>query len=280
MAILLSLITAGAFGIGDFFGGLSARRMSAVRVVAGSHLVGLVGVVIAALIIENTFTVRDLGIGMVSGLFGGLGVGLLYRGLARGPMSIVAPITAVTSAAVPALWGVGTGERFAALGWLGIALAFLGIWLVSSSTNESDTPISWAVIGQALLAGAGFGAFFIGLDFTTAESAPWPVVGARLATAGALGLWLMRRRTSILPRSDRSALALVVATGLFDTGSNVLFLYALSEGDLATVSVLSSLYPLSTVLLARVVLSERVSRLQQAGVVLALIAVVMIAASG
>lgn len=280
MAILLSLITAGAFGIGDFFGGLSARRMSAVRVVAGSHLVGLVGVVIAALIIENTFTVRDLGIGMVSGLFGGLGVGLLYRGLARGPMSIVAPITAVTSAAVPALWGVGTGERFAALGWLGIALAFLGIWLVSSSTNESDTPISWAVIGQALLAGAGFGAFFIGLDFTTAESAPWPVVGARLATAGALGLWLMRRRTSILPRSDRSALALVVATGLFDTGSNVLFLYALREGDLVTVSVLSSLYPLSTVLLARVVLSERVSRLQQAGVVLALIAVVMIAASG
>ena len=276
MAVLLSLIVAATFGTGDFFGGLSAKRLPLAQVVGGSHLVGLVGVFVAAVLIDNDVRASDILFGMVAGLFGAVGVGLLYHGLSHGPMSVVAPITAVTSAAMPASFGVATGDRFSVLGWAGVALAFVAIGLTARAENVTSTTANARVIVESLSAGVGFGVFFILLDLTDADAAPWPVVGARLFSAVVLVGWLLSKRIPVVP-VDKTARGLVVLTGIFDTGSNVLFLYALQVGDLTTVSVLSSLYPISTIVLARFVLTERMTRAQLSGSAMALAATVMIA---
>ncbi len=277
MAIFLSLLTAASFGTGDFLGGLAGKRMRVIQVVVVSHLVGLVGITIASLVLAERFVAVDLVWGALGGSAGGIGIALLYRGLARGPMGVVAPLTAITSAAVPSLWGViVNGERLAGLAWLGVAIALVAIGLVSWSPGGGERLTPQAVL-EALLAGAGFGLMFVALDQTDAASAPWPIVGARLFTSSILVAVFLIRRERILPtaRSDRR---LLLGAGLIDTGSNALFLYANEEGALTIVAVLSSLYPVATVLLARVVLAERLTRPQQLGFVAAMLATALIAA--
>ena len=277
MAVFLSLLTAAMFGTGDFLGGMAAKRASILQVVAGSHLVGLIGVLAVTPLVADAFSWTDLGLGAAGGAFGGAGVALLYRGLARGPMAVVAPLTAVTSAAVPAVWGLADGDELSAAAWIGVGLALVAIGLVSVSTDSFTAPVTPLVVVEALLAGTGFGLFFIFLDITDGATAPWPVVGARLVTSVTLiGVILLTRR-QLVP-ADRLGAGLIVATGAFDTGSNVAFLFATDQGQLTLVAVLSSLYPIVTVLLARVVLSERMTRLQLAGFVAALSGTVLIAA--
>lgn len=277
MTIFLSLLTAAIFGTGDFFGGLSAKRAAILQVVVGSHAVGLVGVTVVALVVADDFTWKAFALGAVGGVFGGLGVGLLYRRLAVGPMSVVAPITAITSAAVPAIWAALTGDSLSLLAWVGVAIALLAIGLVSSSNDGDVSDVSLPVVAESLLSGIGFGMFFIFIDATEGATAPWPIVGARSVTTFAILAFLLVTSAELLPRA-RNAGWLIAATGLLDTASNVIFLYATNRGSLTIVAVLSSLYPISTVVLARLVLSERMTRLQLAGFVTALVATVLIAA--
>ena len=282
MAIILGLLTAACFGAGDFFGGLSSKRVSVTVVIALSHLIGLASVTGAALLLADEFLARDFGIGVVAGAAGGVGVALLYRGLARGPMAVVAPLTAITSAAVPALWGVLNGETFTRVAWVGIVLAGIAIVLTSLPADRvARAPIDVRVIAESLLAVSLFGVLFILFDSTSADTAPWPVVGARLLTSSLLLTWLLTsRRGELLPllsKHQRSVLGLIVLTGLFDTGANVTFLIASALGDLTIVAVLSSLYPALTVLLARFVLDERMSRLQLSGLLAAVVATALIA---
>lgn len=279
MAIVLGLITALFFGSGDFFGGLSAKRTPVLYVVGFSHLVGLVTVGTLAPFLADAFTWRDMGLGVIAGAIGGVGVALLYRGLARGPMVVVAPLTAIMSAAVPAAWGVIDGETFTILSWAGIVLALVAITLTSmpAGTAEDSAPVTDRVIAESLLAGTCFGAMFIVYDITADATAPWPVVGARILTATVLLAVIFGfQREGV--STARTATWPIVLTGLFDTGSNAIFLYATTIGDVAIVSVLSALYPAATVLLARFVLEERVSRLQLAGLGAALGASILIAA--
>ena len=277
MAIFLSLLTAASFGTGDFLGGLAGKRMRVIQVIAVSHLVGLAGITIASVLLADRFIAGDLVWGALGGTAGGIGIGLLYRGLARGPMGVVAPLTAITSAAVPSLWGVVVnGERLGGVAWIGVIVALLAIGLVSWSPGGGERLTVQAVI-EALLAGAGFGLMFVALDQTDAASAPWPIVGARLFTSSLLvGLFLIRRERLLPP--DRADRRLLLGAGLIDTGSNALFLYANEEGALTIVAVLSSLYPVATVLLARFVLSERLTRPQQLGFGAAMLATALIAA--
>ena len=277
MAIVLSLLTAAIFGTGDFCGGLSAKRATIVQVVAGSHAVGLVGVTIVAFLFADEFSARAFLLGADGGLFGGIGVGFLYRRLAVGPMAVVAPITAIMSASVPALWGALTGDALSLLAWLGVAIALVAIGLVSSSNDGAVANVSAKVIGESLLAGVGFGMFFVFLDATDAVNAPWPVVGARLLTATSLAAFMLATRRNVLPRAH-SARWLIALTGVLDTASNVMFLYATNLGSLTIVAVLSSLYPVATVLLARFVLSERMTRAQVTGFGAAILATGLIAA--
>ncbi|MCP5028716.1 MAG: DMT family transporter [Actinomycetia bacterium] len=277
MAVFLSLVTAVLFGTGDFLGGLAAKRTSVLQVVVGSHFVGLVGVFVASLVLADRFIVGDFLLGMAGGALGGMGVGLLYRGLARGPMGVVAPLTAMTSAAVPAAWGVGFGEQLSSLAWVGVVLALLAIGLASSTSSAPASPVTAQVLVEALLSGVGFGGFFVLIDATDAASSPWPIVGARLLTSVGIVLFLVASRRPVTA-SLAGAGSLIALTGVFDTGSNVLFLYATNQGLLSVVAVLSSLYPISTVVLARLVLDERMTRLQLWGFVIAMGATVLIAA--
>ncbi len=277
MAVLLSLLTAGIFGVGDFFGGLATRRARVTQVVLGSHGIGLVGATVAALLLAEEFTAIDFGLGMAGGAFGGIGVGLLYRGLGRGPMSVVAPVTAITSAAVPAAWGVLGGDSLTVAGWAGVGLAIVSIGLVSSADSEADSaPVTPQVIAEALAAGAGFGIFFIFMDATEGATAPWPTVGARTITTGTLLVFLLATRRPLVA-SAPGALGLILVAGVLDTTSNVLFLYATDQGQLTIVSVLSSLYPVATVLLARAVLHERLTAAQLTGCTAAIAATALIA---
>lgn len=276
MAVFLGLITAICFGSGDFFGGLSAKKTSVLNVVGLSHAVGLAGVLALAPLIADEFAWADVGIGAIAGILGGVGVILLYRGLATGPMAVVAPLTAIASAAVPALWGVATGESLSGLAWVGIVAALVAIGLTSIPNEASTDGVTVRTVVESLAAGVGFGSMFILFDLTADAVAPWPVVGARATTTTALLGFIVFARKSGLA-TVRPALGTIVLTGLFDTGSNVIFLIATTLGDLAVVAVLSSLYPVSTVVLARFVLEERMSRLQFAGLVVALGATTLIA---
>jgi uncharacterized membrane protein len=157
VTIFLSLLTGAIFGTGDFCGGLSAKRATILQVVAGSHAVGLLGVTAAAFLLADEFSTRGLALGAAGGLFGGIGVSFLYRRLAVGPMAVVAPITAIASASVPALWGALRGDSLSLLAWLGVMLALVAIGLVSASNGGPVANISPQVIGESLLAGLGFG---------------------------------------------------------------------------------------------------------------------------
>lgn len=277
MAIFLSLLTAAIFGTGDFLGGLAAKKAKILQVVAGSHFVGLIGVLIASLLIADEFIASDFLLGTLAGVFGGVGVAFLYRRLAVGPMAVVAPLTAITSAAVPALWGLGAGDRLSSIAWVGVALAFVAIGLVSSAGGVEYGRVSAAVVGESLLSGIGFGFFFVLFDATNAASAPWPVVGARLLTSTVLLAFIIGAGRELIPRAE-NAVALIVATGVLDTGSNVLFLYATQHGSLTIVAVLSAMYPVSTIILARFVLGEEMGKAQLIGLTVALTATALIAA--
>ena len=279
MAILLSLVSAVAFGTGDFFGGLSAKKTSALNVIAFSHLVGLIGIAFVSFRVSDAIDGEAVLIGAVAGIFGLAGVFYLYRGLSTGVMAVVAPLTAITSALIPALWGLLQGESLSILAWLGVLVALVAIGFCSSPSDvaEAQSTVTPQIVFESLLAGAGFGTFFILFDLAPDDAATWPVVGARLITAVPLVPFILLRRASDLPAIKATA-ATIVATGVFDTLANALFLVATTIGDLTIVAVLSSLYPVSTVVLASTVLKQKVSQLQLVGLVLALGATVLISA--
>ena len=276
MGVFWSIVTAVVYGTADFSGGLATRRERLVVVMFGAHGIGLLGVLIASLWLADAFTWRDFGLGAAGGLCGLVGVLFFYRRLALGPMQVVAPVSAVAAATTPALWGVVGGERLGGLAWLGVALALLAIVMVSVSGERAAVPVTTTVIAESLIAGLGFGLFFVFLDATEAATAPWPVTGGRTATFLLLTVYVLARRERI--SSDLGGWGLIAMAGLGDAGANVTFLWALETGDLVAVSVLSSLYPVSTVLLARAVLGERMTRLQVGGFVAAMTATGLIAA--
>lgn len=279
MVLILSLLTALTFGAGDFAGGMAAKRTRVVEVVAGSHLVGLTGATIAAVLLAEQFRWPDLFIGMAAGASGAMGIAFLYRRLAAGPMSIVAPITAVTSAVVPVSADLIRGTSLGWISWVGIFLGIAAILIVSSSETSAGAHgiVTARVVAESLLAGIGFGGFFVIVDLTEDASAPWPIVGGRILTGLVLGLYLIRRPAQIRARGRETVVWMAIA-GLLDAAANIMFLYAANAGDLAVVSVLTSMYPISTILLAAVVLHERVTRPQLFGVAVALAATALIAA--
>lgn len=278
MAIVLALLTAAFYGTGDFSGGFASRRTSLVSVVLWSHVVGLMGVVLVApLLSDQAPASDDLLLGGVGGLFGLAGLVLLYRGLARGPMSVVAPLSALSSAMVPFTWGLIDGERLSALAGVGVAVGLVAIVLVSSERRTADrVPVTTLTVVEALFAGVGFGMFFVFLDLSDDASAPWPVVSARVVTVTVAALVAVRVR----PAAPQGVTWWWIAgAGVFDVAANVTFLLATGEGDLTVVSVLASLYPAATVLLAWLVLREPIGRIQLVGLGLAGLAIVLVGAA-
>ena len=256
---------------------MATRRANVAAVVFGAHTIGLIGVVAVAPLIAEVFGWTDLLYGMAGGVAGMIGLVLLYRRLAAGPMSVVAPITAVTSAVVPAIWALLRGESLTALVGIGMVVALIAITLIASADapGEDTTPITAQVIVESLGAGAGFGCFFIFINQAAIEAAPWPIVGARIASVVLLGAWALAR--GVDRPTDGSTWRWIAMAGLLDTFSNVLFLWSANLAGLAVASVLTSLYPASTVVLAFFLLDERMTRTQLVGFVTAVVATALIA---
>jgi drug/metabolite transporter (DMT)-like permease len=269
MAVLLALCSAATYGVGDFFGGMAARRAPATAVVLWSHLVGLGLLLVATFAISGDPTAGDLAIGAVAGLAGAFGIGLLYHALSLGQMGEIAPVTGLLAAAVPVAAGYAQGERPSATAVVGMLLALGAIVLVSAEGGGSLRPSDWHAVRLAVGAGLGFGLFFVVISHTGDGSGVWPVVAARATSVVVMGtLALTRRVRADLPRGGpRWATA---GAGALDMAANVLYLLAVREGLLSVVSVLSSLYPASTVVLAWLILRERFAPLQRVGLVLAI----------
>jgi drug/metabolite transporter (DMT)-like permease len=280
MAALLAFSAAVAYGVGDFFGGVAARRQPASAVVLWSHFVGLVMLLALAPLVGGEPTARALTVGAAAGVLGGAGVALFYWGLAIGTMSVVAPIAALLSAAVPVVFGLASGERPEPAALVGIALALGAIVLVSQEEPGAHharlSSRRWLPIAVAVAAGVAFGFFFVLIGKAGADVGIWPLVGARIASVTLFVLLGAAGVTSSALPLRREALPVVVC-GLLDASANVFLLLALDRGLLSVVAVLTALYPAGTVLLARYVLGERLSRLQRAGLGVAGVAAVLIA---
>ncbi len=276
MAVLLALGCAVVYGASDFLGGLASRRTSVFGVVAFSQLAGLLALVALLPWLGGRVGPADLGWGAAAGVAGAAGLVVFFRTLARGVMSVVAPVTAVTAAAVPVLVGLAGGDRIDLWAALGILLALAAVVLVSAEGGLSALRTARpASVPPALLAGSMFGLFFVLLDRTSDDTGLTPLVTARLASVAlAVGIALVGRKPM---RASRPAVPLVVASGIGDMSANALFLLATQQpGQLAITGVLASLYPVSTVVLAQVVLRERLAAAQMAGLGTAVAAVVLI----
>jgi drug/metabolite transporter (DMT)-like permease len=280
VAILLGLLVALSYGAGDFLGGLSSRRLTPIAVVHGSQLVGLVALSAVVLVLPDQHLVgADLVRGAASGLVGLVGLLLLYRGFAAGAMSIVAPITAVGAAVLPMLWGLLQGERPGGVALVGAALAVAAVALVSAPEEERShlaTADQARETALALVSGAAFGVVFILLADTGDRSGLTPVVAARAASVGVVTLVLLAQRRG--PRVPGPGTRwLVAGSGIFDVAANGIFLFAAREGLLSLIAPVSSLYPATTIVLAAIVLGERVGPRQRVGLVAALAGALLIA---
>lgn len=285
MAALLAAVSAVAFGVGDFLGGLSARRMAAIATTLVAQLTGLLLLAVLAPVVGGTVTTADLGYGAAAGFVGAGALMTFYWALSAGQMSVVAPVSAVTSALVPLVFGLIDGERPGAVPLAGALLALPAIVLISREptdahgADETDEPTvsatPSAVIAASVLAGVGFGAFLVLISRSSADSGLWPLTAARATAIPVITAAAFAARSW---RVERKGLGLALGAGVFDVTANASFLVASRLGLLTLVGVLGSMYPASTVLLARVVLKERLARHQLSGLALAVVALVAIAA--
>ena len=268
----LSLSAACTWGAGDFSGGMATKTANTFHVVVVAHATGLAFMVSLALTTgEPVPAWSTLLWGAAGGLVGGIGLAAFYQALAVGTMGINAPLSAVITALVPLLFSFRTEGLPHALQIAGIALALISIWLIAAphgmSAQSKGLPL-------AVLAGVGFGGFLLCMKLAGSRSIFWPLVSARTASCLLmLGIVLLAGRPW---ESGHGALGWMLLAGILDSGANALYVAATQRGRLDVAAVLSSLYPASTVVLARMVLKERLSRLQFFGMVVALIAVALI----
>lgn len=267
VGVLLGLLSALAYGASDFAAGVGGRRSdpNAITVLAQPwSLLAAIGAVVV--VRPDAPTTTSLVWGAVSGIGAAVGTLALYRGLAVARMSVVAPVSAVLAAALPALVGIMTGDRMSWIGWAGIVLVLPAIALVSRHSDPADKGKSSGVV-EGVVAGAGFALLFIGLDRAGTDAGNWPLVAGQVVSLALLSgatLWWRPRR-----EAWRSAVGPAVVAGILTGAANLLFVAATGAGQLAVVAVITSLYPAITIVLARVVLSERWSRSQAAGLVVA-----------
>jgi drug/metabolite transporter (DMT)-like permease len=282
MLYAVALASAALYGAADFLGGLASRRTNTIAIVVISQLAGLIALGLMLPALPAASPVRgDWVWGAGAGLAGGIGVALLYRALAVGSMAIVAPITAVCAVSLPVAAAIALGERPGAGAAGGIFLAILAIVLVSQQTpakgGRSASPARSTGVGIALASGVAIGVFFLTLAQTSADAGMWPLVAARTVSFVLFAAIALATRRPL--RMPTNVAAITIAGGVLDMLANVLYLVATRYGPLSIVVTLSSLYPASTVLLARTVLGERLNTRQTAGIVCALAAVVLIVAT-
>lgn len=272
-AIGFGLLSAASWGAGDFSGGFATRRANVFGVVVISQIIGLALVVVATLVTHESMPpMENLLWGAASGVSGVVGIVSFYRALATGHMRIAAPVTAVFTAIVPVMVGIFTEKVPSLPQFGGFAIALVGVWALSRpETEDAGRPKG---LGLAVLAGLGFGGFLVFIHRAGDSYVFWPTLSARVASIIVLVLIILWQRKPWRPA--RNLMHLVFFAGVLDVGGNVAYVLAAQGQQLAIASVVSSLYPAMTVLLARLFLKERITQLQAAGIAAALLAIILI----
>jgi drug/metabolite transporter (DMT)-like permease len=281
---VLALVSALVWGVADFVGGLASRRSTPLQTLVLTTPAGLVLIVPVALLVGGNPSGTALpGIG--SALFGSMGILLLYAALTIGPMGIVSPIAAVIGAAIPVVVGLLQGDRPGTAAYVGMVLAVVAIVTVglepqAPTDDARHQKVSTKALVLAILAGIGIGGFMAVISLAPDDSGLWSVVWARgtstviIAVLG--GIVALRSRTPYFA-VDRPVRVQALSAGVLDVGANAIYVLALQIGLLSVVSVLGSLYPAATVLLARFVLAERLRPMQKVGMVTAIVAAALLA---
>jgi drug/metabolite transporter (DMT)-like permease len=273
-SVAFGLTSAATWGIADFSGGLATRRTPVLTVVLLSQTTGLIVLTLLALAsAESMPTVQDVLWGAAAGVIGQIGLFALYQAMAIGQMGIAAPLTGVLAASIPVVFGAVAQGLPDMRHLAGFALALSGVWLVSRPQGQGGRP---AGLGLALLAGLGFGCFLILIAQVREHSVFWPLVAARVASISVMiGIALIRRSFAW---PTKKAAPLILLAGSMDVGGNAFYVLAEQAGRIDIAGVLSSLYPATTVILALLVLREKLTRFQAIGVLIVLVAIPLIAA--
>jgi drug/metabolite transporter (DMT)-like permease len=276
--VALALASALGYGISDFVGGIASRRVAALRVVLVSYPIAMVLLAVLAAIVGGDISQGALLWGGLCGISQAFGVWWFYAALGAGPISVVSPLTAILVAGIPVGVGLALGERPGLIAGVGVVVALVAVVLVSREATDEDVrphkftaTVAWLTVGS----GVAFGLNFVLIDQAPVEAKLWPLVFARVS-ATVLVLVIAALSANLRPPTG-TPLNLAVVAAFLDVGANIAMLLALQASLLSLAGVLMSLYPAATVLLAIVVLRERVTRWQSIGMVLALASVAMIA---
>ena len=280
LSIALAVLSGLIWGVGDFAGGKATQGAAALPVVLVSKLVSLPLLAIFLVAMYVPLTAIGLAWGALAGVAGLVGLVLFYRALSAGAMTVVAPVTGVTSAAIPVVAGLIWGERPSGARLLGVGCALLAIALVSIAPHPPGRRqvVNWRLIAVALGSGVGFGLFFVLLavagNAAGGSAGMWPIAGSQLSALIIGGLLVLMARPGPWPR--RAALRFTLLAGPCDMTANALFLLATRGGDLSIVAPLAALYPVTTVILALLVDHERLRGIQVAGLAFAVAALVLV----
>jgi drug/metabolite transporter (DMT)-like permease len=282
MVTVFALAAALLYGSADFLGGAATQRAHVLSVGRLSLLAGLGVVLVAAVASGEPIRTTGVGWGFAAGAIGGAGLIIFYAGLAVGPMSVVAPISALVSAVLPVGVALAEGERPGARVYAGAVLCLLAVVLVSSGAGTrlaagASQHVPGRAIASGVASGASFGLFFLFLRNAGQSGAFWPVVASRIAGAAVILVAAAAVRPGPVSRSASSRVFLTaLGSGLADASANICYVIATREGLFGLAVVLTSLYPGVTVLLARILLGERLRRVQRAGLALAALGVLLV----
>lgn len=274
LAALLALGASASWGVGDFLGGVKSRTLHPFAVMGVSQPIGLAALGIAVAVRATGPPGPSIAWAVLSAAFGTVGLWAFYRGMAAGAISIVAPIVGA-GAAIPVLVGIATGDRPSILQGLGFAAAIAGV--VLSSWERRPEGSRWASgAGFGVVSLVGFGFYFVFLHMASGSDFLWPAFLFRITSTSIVWSAILLTRPAL--RGIGGAWLALAAIGFLDTGGNVLFAGASGHGSVSVTSVLASLYPVVTVLLARYHLRERVHRVQELGIGLTVAGIVLVSA--
>ena len=283
MTIIFGLLSAFSYGYADFVGALAAKRIRALAATTYSFSVGLAFAIIFSLFIGADYSAQTIQAGIYAGIAAAVALSCLYAGLAIGPISIVSPLTAVISAIIPVTVDVASGQELSNFVVIAVVLILIAVVLVGFVPGDNVKLPSPLALAYSVGSGLGFSGIFLFLDSAAADSGlavlvVMKAVGLVLLIAGLFALWLKAPKSRYLEKiTDYKLAGLLLLAGFGDMLGNVTFLIATRSGALAIAAVLTALYPVGTILLARVFLKERIVRSQGAGIVLALGACALLA---
>lgn len=278
-ASLLSLIAAAAYGVGDFFGAIASRRTHPILVSFLGHIFYAVTAFLGLLLIQGQWSQGATWTGIATGASEALGFLVFYYALTLGRVAMVAPLVSVIYAIVPVVWGLGTGDQLSTAGWIGVVLGLLAVVALSMESGEADgdekKPLS-VVLSLSLIGGVMWGFSTVALSYAPDQSGMVPVFLAGLTAFALMALIVLATRKKMVEAYASDALAPSIWSGVLFGVANLFIITALRFGSLSLVGLLTALYPLATVFLARFILKEQIGRVQWFGIGLAVTAAALL----